>query len=174
MAVWGLAAFTQLLATFGIMVGVNMMVWGMVVPYVGGAVEMASMVLAFLAYNQFFDQSELASPNATASSYMDRMEREQANHAASHIAGHFEMYHEAASWVWGAYMASSDEAKEEWRKDKEFLMMLSLSPEKVEDWGKCGEMDEKEMMEKREERMDEKKEGAPAGPPKLMVKFANF
>ena len=69
-------------------------------------------------------------------------------------------------------MASSDEAKEEWRKDKEFLMMLSLSPEKVEDWGKCG--DEKEMMEKREERMDEKKEGAPAGPPKLMVKFANF
>jgi len=58
------------------MVGVNMMVWGMVVPYVGGAVEMAAMVLAFLAYNQFFDQSQLASPNATASSYMDRMERE--------------------------------------------------------------------------------------------------
>jgi len=53
-----------------------MMVWGMVVPYVGGAVEMAAMVLAFLAYNQFFDQSQLASPNATASSYMDRMERE--------------------------------------------------------------------------------------------------
>merc|ERR1712079_436788 len=132
---------------------------------------MGSMVLAFLAYNQFFDQSELASPNATASSYMDRMEREQANHAASHIAGHFEMYHEAASWVWGAYMASSDEAKEEWRKDKEFLMMLGLSKDKVEDWGKCGdekEMMEKEMMEKREERMDEKKEGAPAGPPKLM------
>ena len=49
-------------------------------------------------------------------------------------------------------MASSDEAKEEWRKDKEFLMMLGLSPEKVEDWGECG--DEKEMMEKREERMD--------------------
>ena len=76
MAVWGLAAFTQLLATFGIMVGVNMMVWNTFVPYVGGAVEIDSMAIAALAYNQFFSQSQLASPNAAASSYMARMERE--------------------------------------------------------------------------------------------------
>ena len=49
-------------------------------------------------------------------------------------------------------MASSDEVKEIWRKDKGFLYLLGLSPEKVEDMDKCG--DDLLMMEKREERMD--------------------
>merc|ERR1711884_324969 len=71
LGVWGIAAFTQLLATMGIMVGINMM-------------------------------------------------------------------------VWGAYMASSDEEKAKFREDKEFLMMLRLTPEMVEDWGKEGD----EKMEK--------------------------
>jgi len=170
MAVWGTAALTQLLATFGIMVGINMMVWGTVVPMLGGLLELAGAVIALMAYNQFFDQTQLASPNVYASAYMSRMEREMANHEASHIAGHFEMYLEAKSWVWGAYMASSDEDKAKWREDKEFLMMLDLTPEKVKDWGMDG--DDKEMGEMKEGDMDMKKEGA--GPPKLMVKFANF
>ena len=167
MGVWGLAALTQLLATFGIMVGINMMVWGTVLPLVGGLVELGAMVLAFMAYNQFFDQSQLASPNATAGAYMARMEREMANHAANHIAGHFEMYLEMSSWLWAAYMNSSDEEKEMWREDKDFLMMLDLTPEKVEKWGMND--DKKEMKEMKDG--DEKKEG---GPPKLLMRLANF
>ena len=167
MGVWGLAALTQLLATFGVMVGINMMVWGTVVPMVGGLVELASMAIAFMAYDQFFKQSELATPNATAGAYMARMERDMANHAASHIAGHFEMYLEMSSWIWAAYMNSSDEDKEMWREDKDFLMMLDLTPEKVEKWGMND--DKKEMKEM--DGMDEKKEG---GPPKLLMRLANF
>ena len=72
------------------------------------------------------------------------------------------MYHEAASWVWGAYMASSDEEKAKWRSDKEFLMMLNRTPEKVEEWGMNG--DDKEMKE----------DGMMDGPPSLIVKMANF
>ena len=166
LAVWGTAALTQLLATFGIMVGINLMVWNTVVPMLGGLLELAVAVIAFLAYNQFWDQYQLATPNATAESYMNRMEREMANHEASHIAGHFEMYHELPSWLWGAYMASSEEEKEKWRSDKEFLMMLDLTPEKVEKWGKGGDMEMKEMKEGDDKMMD--------GPPSLMLKFVNI
>ena len=147
------------------MVGINMMVWGTVVPMVGMLLNIAIGVLGIMAYNQFFEQYEAS--NATAAAYMAKMEREMANHEASHIAGHFEMYHYAPSWLWGAYMASSDEAKEEWRKDKEFLMMLNLTPEKVEKWGMNGDdMEMKEMKEGDGKMMD--------GPPSLIVKLANF
>merc|ERR1712051_498842 len=52
-----------------------------------------------------------------------------------HIAGAFELYLESSSWVWGAYMDSSDEDKALWREDREFLNMLDLTPEKVEEMG---------------------------------------
>ena len=148
LAMWGPAALTQLLATFGIMVGINMLVWGMYLPLLGLAVELAIMVLGFLAYNQFWDQATMASPNATAGAYIATMEREMALHTASHVAGAFELYLEMANWLWAAYMNSPEEAKEEWRKDKDFLMMLKLKPEDVEDWesGAEGEMMEDDMM----------------------------
>ena len=168
LAVWGTAALTQLLATFGIMVGINLMVWNTVVPMLGGLLELTVAVIAFLAYNQFWDQYQLATPNATAESYMNRMEREMANHEASHIAGHFEMYHYLPSWLWGAYMASSDEEKEEWRSNKEFLMMLGLSKDEVKKWGMDG--DKKEMKEEMKEGDDEKMDG----PPSLLLKFVNI
>jgi len=144
------------------MVGVNMMVWGTVVPMVGMLLNIAIGVLGIMAYNQFFEQYEAS--NATAASYMAKMEREMANHEASHIAGHFEMYHYAPSWLWGAYMASSDEEKAKWRSDKEFLMMLKLTPEMVEDWDK-----EKGDYEKMDMEKDDKK---PMD--NLMIKPRNF
>ena len=55
LGIFGIAFITQLLATFGIMVGINMLVWGMVVPLGGLALEVAIGVLSFLAYNQFWD-----------------------------------------------------------------------------------------------------------------------
>merc|ERR1719510_618042 len=64
LAIWGTAALTQLLATMGIMVGINMMVWGMLVPTGGMLLELGVAVLGFLAYNQFFEQYEAS--NATA------------------------------------------------------------------------------------------------------------
>lgn len=49
MAFWGIAALTQLLSNFGILVDINMMVW-----WYGGlylmVVNMASMVLWMMAY----------------------------------------------------------------------------------------------------------------------------
>merc|ERR1711953_921286 len=54
LAIWGTAALTQLLATMGIMVGINMMVWGMLVPTGGMLLELGLAVLGFMAYNQFF------------------------------------------------------------------------------------------------------------------------
>jgi hypothetical protein len=122
-----------------------------------------------LAYNQFFDQSELASPNLFAYPYMARMERELANHEASHIAGAFELYLESSNWVWGAYMDSSDEDKALWREDREFLQILDLTPEKVEEMGMNAL---KEMVDEEMKKGMDEKEGN--GPPKLMVKFANF
>ena len=149
LAIWGTAALTQLLATFGIMVGINMMVWGMLVPTGGMLLELGLAVLGFMAYNQFFEQYE--ANNSTAYSYMATMEREMAQHTASHVAGAFEIYHAMPSWLWGAYQASSDEEKAKWRSDKEFLMMLKLTPEMVEDWDK-EKGDDYEKMD-----MDEKK-----------------
>ena len=160
LAIWGTAALTQLLATFGIMVGINMMVWGMLVPTGGMLLELGLAVLGFMAYNQFFEQYEAS--NATAAAYMATMEREMAQHTASHVAGAFEIYHAMPSWLWGAYQASSDEEKAKWRSDKEFLMMLNLTPEKVEEWGMNG--DDKEMKE----------DGMMDGPPSMIVKMANF
>jgi len=132
----------------GIMVGINMMVWGMLVPLGGMLIELAYMVLGFLAYNQFFDQYEAS--NSTAYSYMAAMEREMAMHTAEHVAGAFELYHAMPSWIWGAYLAASDEDKAKFREDKEFLMMLKLTPEMVEDWDKEGDY---EKMEKKEGEM---------------------
>jgi hypothetical protein len=152
LAVWGTAAFTQLLATFGIMVGINMMVWGMLVPTGGMLLELGLAVLGFLAYNQFFEQYE--ANNSTAYAYMATMEREMAQHTASHVAGAFEIYHAMPSWLWGAYMASSDEDKAKWRSDKEFLMMLKLTPEMVEDWDMDGEKMDKMEMDGEKKPMD--------------------
>jgi len=56
MALWGTAAFTQLLATFGMMVGINLMVWNTLVPMVGGLLTMSVAVIGIMAYNQFWDQ----------------------------------------------------------------------------------------------------------------------
>jgi len=56
MALWGTAAFTQLLAIFGIMTGINVMVWGTLVPMVGGLLTMTVAVIGIIAYNQFWDQ----------------------------------------------------------------------------------------------------------------------
>merc|ERR1719361_1469741 len=139
------STLSQALATFGIMVGINMMVWGMLVPTGGMLLELGLAVLGFLAYNQFFEQYEAS--NATAAAYMATMEREMAQHTASHVAGAFEIYHAMPSWLWGAYMNSSDEEKAKWRSDKEFLMMLKLTPEAVEDW-------DGEKMEKMDMDMD--------------------
>merc|ERR1719195_421006 len=121
------STLTQLLATMGIMVGINMMVWGMLVPLGGMLIELAYMGLG----------------------YMAAMEREMAMHTAEHVAGAFELYHAMPSWIWGAYLASSDEEKAKFREDKEFLMMLKLTPEMVEDWDKEGD----EKMEKKEGEM---------------------
>ena len=167
LGVWGIAAFTQLLATFGIMVGVNMMVWGMLVPVGGMLLELTMAVLGFLAYNQFFDQYE--ANNATAYSYMARMEREMAYHTASHVAGAFEIYHAMPSWIWGAYMASSEEDKQVWREDKDFLKMLKLTPEMVEDWEKEGE----EKMDK-DMKMEDKPASLMVGPPNQLRKIFKF
>ena len=163
LAIWGTAALTQLLATFGIMVGINMMVWGMLVPTGGMLLELGLAVLGFLAYNQFFEQYEAS--NATAAAYMATMEREMAQHTASHVAGAFEIYHAMPSWLWGAYMASSDEEKAKWRSDKEFLMMLKLTPEMVEDWDKDGDYEKMDKMEM---------EGEKKPMESLLIKPANF
>merc|ERR1712088_501738 len=128
LAIWGTAALTQLLATFGIMVGINMMVWGMLVPTGGMLLELGLAVLGFLAYNQFFEQYEAS--NATAAAYMATMEREMAK----------------------------------WRSDKEFLMMLKLTPEMVEDW-------DGEKMEKMDMDMDEDDKKPMDN---LMIKPRNF
>jgi hypothetical protein len=134
LGVWGTAALTQLLATFGIMSGINLMVWGTVLPLVGGLLELTGMVLYFLAYDQFFKQYTMTTPNALAGPYLATMEREAAMHVAEHTAGAFELYLEFGNWIWAAYMAASDEEKKGWREDKDFLMMLHLMPEDVEDW----------------------------------------
>jgi hypothetical protein len=161
LGIWGIASVTQLLATFGIMVGINMLVWGMILPLGGLVVELAVVVLGFLAYNQFWDQMTMATPNATASSYVMSMERDMAYHTAAHVAGAFELYLEMGNWLWAAYMNSSDEEKEMWREDKEFLMMLQLTPEKVKDWG----MDGGKKMKGDKGMKGDKKDG---GPPKLI------
>ena len=169
LGLWGIAAFTQLLATFGIMTGVNFMVWGMLVPTGGMLLELAMAVLGFLAYNQFFDQYE--ANNATAYSYMAEMERDMAKHTAGHVAGAFEIYHAMPSWLWGNYMAADEEMKAEWRKDKEFLMMLKLTPEMVEKWG----MDGEKKMEKMDGEMKEDKKPMDSlmiSPPSLRTTFA--
>ena len=167
LGIWGLAAMTQLLATFGIMVGINMLVWSTLLPLVEGGLAIAVAALSYLAYDQFFKQSTLATPNATAGTYLAAMEREMALHAANHIAAHFEMYHEAHNWIWAAYMNSDPDTKKEFRKDKDFLMMLNLTEDMVKDWGMDGE---KEMMEEDMKKEDSKM----TGPPSLILKLVNM
>ena len=95
------------------------------------------------------------------------MEREMALHAANHIAAHFEMYHEAHNWLWAAYMNSDPDMKKEFRKNKDFLMMLNLTEDMVKDWGMDGE---KEMMEEDMKKEDSKM----TGPPSLILKLVNM
>jgi len=89
-------------------------------------------------------------------------------HAANHIAAHFEMYHEASNWIWAAYMNSDEDTKAEFRKDKDFLMMLNLTEDMVKEWGMDGEKEE--MME---EDM-EKESSLMTGPPSLILKLVNM
>ena len=175
LGVWGLAALTQLLATFGIMVGINMMVWGLVVPFGAGLIELAVAVLGFMAYNQFWDQYQAS--NATAEAYMATMEREMAQHTASHVAGAFELYHYMSSWVWAAYEAASEEEKAKFREDKEFLAMLRLTPEMVKDWGMDGKKEKMDgeyddMMDK--EMKPEDKPSSLLGPIPSLRKVIGF
>ena len=51
LGIFGIAFITQLLATFGIMVDINLLVWMMVVPLGGMLIELTVAVLSFLAYN---------------------------------------------------------------------------------------------------------------------------
>lgn len=51
LGLWGIAFLTQLLATFGIMVGINLLVWGMILPLGGLIVELCVGVLGFMAYD---------------------------------------------------------------------------------------------------------------------------
>lgn len=51
LGIFGIAFLTQLLATFGIMVDINLLVWMMVVPLGGLILELTVAVLSFLAYN---------------------------------------------------------------------------------------------------------------------------
>lgn len=156
------------------MVGINMLVWGMVVPLGGLVLEIAVGVLGFLAYNQFWAQYTLASPNVAAAGYMAAMEREMAYHTGSHVAGAFELYLEYGNWLWAAYMSSDDATKCEWRKDKDFLMMLQLMPEDVEDWEGCdGDAEGEEKMEgdMKEGDMDEEEGKLFTGVPHLNKLF---
>ena len=57
MTLWGTAALFQLLATVGIWVDLNLLIWSIFVPYGGLALELTFMTLFFLAYNQFWDQT---------------------------------------------------------------------------------------------------------------------
>ena len=50
LAIYGIGFMTQLLATFGILVYINLMVWGMVLPIGLMLIEFTIMVLGFLAY----------------------------------------------------------------------------------------------------------------------------
>merc|ERR1719510_2497486 len=71
------------------------------------------------------------------------------------------------------YMAADEEAKAEWRKDKEFLMMLKLTPEMVEKWDMDGE--EKMDYEKMDGEMKEDKKPMDSlmmSPPSLRTTFA--
>ena len=43
-------------------------------------------------------------PNATASTYLDKMDREIGLHTAAKVAGAFDLYYERGDWLWGAYM----------------------------------------------------------------------
>lgn len=106
----------------------------MVLPIGLMLMELTIMVLGFLAYQQFFDQANLASPNATAASYMAAMERESALHVAEHVAQGFELYKNYGNWIWAQYMNSEEESKKMWRADKDFLMMFNLMPEDVKEW----------------------------------------
>jgi len=146
--IFSIAFITQLLATFGIMVGINLLVWGMVVPLGGLIIELAVGILGFMAYNQFWSQYTASPSNAAAETFMAAMERELAFHTAAHMAGAFEVYLEYGNWLWAAYMNSDDATKCEWRKDKDFLMMLHLMPKDVEDWEGCdGDAEGEEKME---------------------------
>ena len=172
LGVFGIASVTQLLATFGIMTGINMMVWGTVVPMGGMLIELVYGVIGFLAYNQFFEQYEAS--NSSAYTFMAMMEREMAMHTASHVAGAFEIYHAMPSWLWGAYMAADEEEKAMWREDKKFLMMLKLTPEDVKDWGMDGEkMEKMDDMDDMDDKMDDKKlmSRLMVGPPSLYKVF---
>ena len=51
LTLWGPAFLLQLLATFGVMAYTNLLYWAMVWPIVYGLLELAYMVLSFLAYN---------------------------------------------------------------------------------------------------------------------------
>ena len=79
------------------------------------------------------------------------MERDMALHTAEHVAAAFELYHYMGDWIWAAYMNSSEEDKAMFREDKDFLMMLRLTPKDVEKWG----MDKKEKMDGEHDMKDE-------------------
>lgn len=51
LGLFGIAFITQLLATFGIMTDINLLVWMMVVPLGGLLLELTLVILSFLAYN---------------------------------------------------------------------------------------------------------------------------
>ena len=57
LVLWSTAAIFQLLATFGTAVDLNLLIWSIYVPYGLLVLEVTFVTLAYLAYNQFWDQS---------------------------------------------------------------------------------------------------------------------
>ena len=58
LGIWGMAAFTQLLATFGVMTDINLMVWLYVVGLLGGLATGVTGVFYFLAYDTAYTNKE--------------------------------------------------------------------------------------------------------------------
>ena len=64
LGIWGIAAVTQLLATLGMAIGLNLAVWTYVVGLGGAAVAMTVGILRYLGYNAAFKNYDDATKSA--------------------------------------------------------------------------------------------------------------
>ena len=112
-----MAAITQLLAILGIANSVNLMVWGILVGGIGGLVNLAAAVLAFMAYDKAYTVKEDSTESATnityATSIMGYVKDEMMWSSLDGLSTELALASVAEEWyMWNMWQANGGEDME--------------------------------------------------------------
>ena len=153
LAVWGIAAITQIMAGLGIAPEINMLVWFFGVMLLNGLANSIYALFAFIAYETGYANREEPNAGETNTDALYLIRSAMTEFAAVEASAALALYMQMENWHWAAWEALTQEAKE---TNLEELMA------EIEEWDaeKMAEMEAEMKEEKKGKNSEDADEGA--------------